>query len=425
VQLTGSAGFCHRHPANPAAAGHPSRVRVLRCSLSPSDTMTAVSACTVRRSPAAAKIRCAARPVIVRSLTVTVHDEPCRPRPQGTHRGDYPSVATWLDGADSSHWWVRLVDTQRDPAVTPPTLADTVLGPLEILVQAVRGASPKRLEQFVSSRFRDPDPANLLSARLELLCAANLAIRHVPFEFGGKAEPDLTWNPCTGAQGRLEIHRGAFSVFDDLQQALDKELDAKGAILTVRLREWPLGVPGRNLLCTRISKAIGAAAASGSSQVVAMPELGDGVTGVIESRQEIPGIGRIFTQHPGITPSEGYLASVATRLARKVNEDKAAQGRKGNWDPAQTALLIDISTAHLVQLLGRDGLAAWLDDVPVDWEDLPFSAVAACFSHLHGLFPWGSCRYRPDLDIAQRARLEPVLSALGLPATPGYPQACR
>ncbi len=111
-------------------------------------------------------------------------------------------------------------------------------------------------------RFRDPDPANLLSARLELLCAANLAFRHVPFEIGGKAEPDVTWNPGTGAQGWLEIHRGAFSVFDDFQQALDKELAAKGAILTVRLGEWPLDVRDRNLLHTRISNAIDAAVAS-------------------------------------------------------------------------------------------------------------------------------------------------------------------
>jgi hypothetical protein len=110
-----------------------------------------------------------------------------------------------------------------------------VLGPLEVLVHAVRGASPNRLDQFVSSRFRDADPVNLFSARLELLCAANLAIRHVPFEFGGTAEPDLTWDPGTGAKGWLEIHRGAFSVFDNLQQALDKELADKGAILTVRL----------------------------------------------------------------------------------------------------------------------------------------------------------------------------------------------
>ena len=356
--------------------------------------------------------------VVIRSLTVTDTDDPGRL--PGTHRSDYPNVAEWLDGVDSSHWWVRLLDTERDPAATPPTLANLVLGPLEILVQAVRGASPVRLGELVN-RFRDPDPANLLSARLELLCAANMAIRHVPFELGGRAEPDLTWNPGTGAQGSVEIHRGAFSVFDDLQQALDRELQAKGAVLTVRLGEWPLDVRDRNLLHTRISNAIDVAIAGGSSQVVGMPELGDGATGVIEPRPENPGISGIFVRHAGITPSEGYLASLAARLARKVNVDKAGQGRKGNWDPARTALLIDISTAHLAMLLGQDGLAAWLDSVPVDWEDLPFAAVAVCFSNLHGSFFWGSCRYRPDLSPADRACLEPVLSALDLLATPGHP----
>lgn len=347
-------------------------------------------------------------------------DEPSQSRPPVTHRGDYPGVAEWLDGVGSAHWWVRLLDAERDPAATPPTMEDLVLGPLEILVQAVRSASPKRLGEFVS-RFRDPDLANLLSARLELLCAANLAFRHVPFEFGGTAEPDLTWNPGTGAQGSLEIHRGAFSVFDDLQQSLEKELAAKGAVLTVRLDEWPLDVPGRNLLHTRISAAIDAAVVAGSNRVLAMPELGEGVTGVVEPRQEIPGTGAIIVQHAGITPSDSYLASVTARLARKVNVDKAGQGRKGRWDADRIVLLVDISTAHLALLLGQDGLAAWLDEVPVEWEDLPFAAVAVCFSHLRGPFLWGSCRYRPDLGTAQRGRLEPVLSAVGLLATPGSP----
>jgi hypothetical protein len=354
------------------------------------------------------------------SLTVMDTDGQSDPQPLPTHRDDYPGVAEWLDGVDSSHWWVRLLDTERDPAVTPPTLADLVLGPLEILIQAVRDVSPKRLDQFVNSRFRDPHPANLLSARLELLCAANLAIRHVPFEFGGTAEPDLTWNPGTGAQGWLEIHRGAFDAFDDFQQALDKELADKGAILTVRLDEWPLDVRDRNLLHTRISNAIDAAVAADSNQVVAMPELGDGATGLVELRQEMFGIRRIFVQHAGITPAEIYLTSVAARLARKVNVDKAGQARKGRWDAARTALLVDISTAHLALLLGEDGLAAWLDSVPVEWEDLPFATVAVSFSNLHGPFMWGSCRYRPDLDAAEHAHLEPVLSALGLRTT-GHP----
>lgn len=357
--------------------------------------------------------------VTVSSLSVTDADKRDEPQPLPTHRDDYPNVAAWLNGVDARHWWVRLLNTERDPAVTPPTVADMVLGPLEILVQAVRGARPKLMDQFVRGRFRDLDPANLLSARLELLCAANLAFRHVPFEFGGKGEPDLTWNPGTDAQGWLEIHRGAFSPFDDLQQVLDGELADKGAMLTVRLDEWPLDVRDRNLLHTRISHAIDAAVASGSNQTVAMPELGDGVTGIIEPRQEVPGIGRIVVQHTEIVPSENYLESAAARLAHKANVDKAGQGWKGKWDVTRTVLLVDMSTAHLAMLLGQNGLASWLDSVPIEWQDLPFAAVAVSFSNLHGPFMWGSCRYRPDLEVADRVHLEPVLSALGLSATPG------
>ena len=188
-------------------------------------------------------------------------------------------------------------------------------------------------------------------------------------------------------------------------------------MLTVWLAEWPLDVPDRNLLHTRIAAAADAAAAVGASQTVAMPELGDGATGTVELQDEPAGTGRVFVQHAGITPSDRYLASAAGRRARKVNVNKAVQGRKGGWDADRTVLLVDISTAHLAQLLGQDGLAAWLDGVPIEWEDLPFAAVAVCFSNLQSPFLWGSCRYRPDLDPADRAYLEPVLSALGLPAT--------
>ena len=133
------------------------------------------------------------RTVAITSLTVTDTDKRGEPQPPPTHRDDYPNVAAWLNGVDPRHWWVQLLDTERDPAAVPPTMADMVLGPLEILIQAVRGASPRRMDQFVGSRFRDLDPANLLSARLELLCAANLALRHIPFEFGGngRARPHL------------------------------------------------------------------------------------------------------------------------------------------------------------------------------------------------------------------------------------------
>jgi hypothetical protein len=337
-----------------------------------------------------------------------------------THRDSYPGLAEWLQGADRDHWWVRLLDTPRDPQVTPPTIADTTLKPLEVLVQAVRGTSPERMGEFVSSRFRDPHPANVLSARLELLCAANLALHQVPFAFGGKGEPDIAWHPRTAAQGWLEIHRGAFNVFDDVQQTLDGELEDKGAVLRVRLSEWPLEVKDRNLLHSRISRAIEAAVATGQDQALSMPELGPGATGVVEHDEGLPGLGRVLVESPGFWPSDTYRTSAAARLARKVNVDKAGQGRRDSWDPVRTALLIDISTARLLQLLGQDGIATWLDDVPIDWEDLPFAGIAVCFSHLQGPSLWGSCRYRPGLPSADRSLLEPVLTAIGLPATPGH-----
>ncbi len=67
-------------------------------------------------------------------------------------------------------------------------------------------------------------------------------------------------------QGWLEMHSGDFSVFGDLQQAPDSEVAAKGAVLTVRLDQWPLDVPDRNLLHTRVFDAVEAAVAVGASQ---------------------------------------------------------------------------------------------------------------------------------------------------------------
>jgi hypothetical protein len=49
----------------------------------------------------------------------------------------------------------------------------------------------------------------VLSARLELACAANLAVWQVPFAFGGKGAPDVTWYPGTAGQEWLEIHLAA------------------------------------------------------------------------------------------------------------------------------------------------------------------------------------------------------------------------
>jgi hypothetical protein len=203
-----------------------------------------------------------------------------------THRPDYPKVADWLADADSDHWWVRLLDTERHSDVRLPTCADMVLGPLELLITAVGTSKPRGLSRFIRDRFRDHNPANLLSARLELLSAVNLAIRQIPFEFGGTGEPDLTWHPGTDAQGWIEIHRGAFSVFDALRQDIETELASKNSTLTVSLVEWPLEVDNRNSVHTRVSQAIDTAAESGTERVVAIPELGLGA--IVTVRRQGP-----------------------------------------------------------------------------------------------------------------------------------------
>jgi len=71
----------------------------------------------------------------------------------------------------------------------------------------------------------------------------------------------------------------------------------------------------RTLLHTRMSKTIEAAVASiVLDQAVACLTWAKGVSGVIELRQEITGIGRIFIPAPRVTPSAGYLASVAASV---------------------------------------------------------------------------------------------------------------
>ena len=236
-----------------------------------------------------------------------------------THRPDYPRVAGWLAKADSDHWWVRLLDAERHSNARRPTVADMVLEPLEHLVTVVGRADPRGLRRFVRDRFRDRDPDNLLSARLELLSAVNLAIRQIPFEFGGKGEPDLTLHPGTDAQGCIEIHRGAFSVFDDLRQDIETELASKNATLTVSLVEWPLEVDNRNSVHTRVSQAIDTAVESGTELVVAIPELGLGAIGTVRRQgQEFLGLSRITVEHRGLAPSETYLRRLRDPDRQKV-----------------------------------------------------------------------------------------------------------
>jgi hypothetical protein len=111
-------------------------------------------------------------------------------------------------------------------------------------------------------------------------------------------------------------------VFGDLQQALDSQLAAKGAVLTVRLDQWPLDVSDRNLLHTRVSGAAAAAVAAGASQTVAMPELGDGANGPGRA----PGGDR--RDREGLRPARRPAATWPARSPPGA-EDQRGQGRPG------------------------------------------------------------------------------------------------
>ena len=66
---------------------------------------------------------------------------------------------------------------------------------------------------------------------------------------------------------------------------------------------------------------------------------------------------------------------------------------------------------------GQAGPAPWLDDVPVTGK-ICRSGLSRCTLAISTTRSGGGgCRYRPDLDVDQRAHLEPVLTALGLAAT--------
>jgi hypothetical protein len=118
-------------------------------------------------------------------------------------------------------------------------------------------------------------------------------------------------------------------VFGDLQQALDSQLAAKGAVLTVRLDQWPLDVSTATC-CTPASPAPPPRPSPPArARPSRCPSSATAPTGLVELREETAGTGRVFVQHAGITPSGRYLASAITPLARKINVDKAVQGRAG------------------------------------------------------------------------------------------------
>lgn len=329
-----------------------------------------------------------------------------------THAPDYPTVAAWLDKAKSGHIWKQLLDTERLRGVTPPTMADMILKPLDLMAEIVEAAHPVGLSDFIRIRFCDADPINTLSARLELLCAFFLAATGIPFGFGGKGEADLCWHQGTDQEGWLELTRSSLDDFDRLRNALDSEVMAKDVVLRFHLDEWPLSIAKRNVVHSRISGLIDSVASSGKAAGVGLPELGATASVSCEPGDPLTGLSRITMLHHTLDAPPGYLDSFEQKVARVIDE-KASQARKDGWSET-TVLLIDVSTARFGQLMGLGGLQAWFDQIPIEWEDVPYAGVAIAYTHLYGFSINGICRLRPSLSEAQLDLTSSAMTGFGL-----------
>ena len=208
--------------------------------------------------------------------------------------------------------------------------------------------------------------------------------------------------------------RATFDAFDQLRCDLETEAEQRDVHLRFSVDIWPLRFTNRNLLVTQICRLMDAVRDSQQGQRILLPGLSEGAS-VSALPGPPPGLSRVSVSHPGLSPTPEYMNDFAAKLAEFI-EQKEGQGRRGGWAKA-TALLIDVSTARFGLLQNDSDLAGWLDSIPVDWENSPFACLAICYSHLHGIFLRGVCRYRPDIDPATRSALEPVLTAMGLPPT--------
>ena len=74
-----------------------------------------------------------------------------------SHAGSYPTIAEWLTPAGPGNPWLRLLSMPVEPGVSRPTLADMMLGPLEVMALIVANAGPDGLASFIK-QFRDGDP---------------------------------------------------------------------------------------------------------------------------------------------------------------------------------------------------------------------------------------------------------------------------
>jgi hypothetical protein len=312
---------------------------------------------------------------------------------------NYPTLTRWLARTSPRHLWRTWLATEAHSDATHPSIEDAFLIPLEDMASVIEAADPPGLAAFLRDKLgKDEDLANVNGTRLEIACAASLAAAGVRFRFGGDCHPDFTWTIGDG-EGSVEVTRKAVDDFDKLLAAVDQQLVQEGldVQVTCRIQKWPLRVGARNLLQTRIVEAARRAAVEGSPSRASLDELEPGAS--VECHVRQPGgepAWRPSTEHGSLDPAPAYLADLASKLHRVLEEEKGGQSRRDGWS-LNVMLLVDISSAQHALLLGDDGLRTWFSTIELDWNDLPFSAFAVGFTRWDGVGLRGLYRMRPGV----------------------------
>ncbi len=271
------------------------------------------------------------------------------------------------------------------------TAADRVLVPLEDMAGALEQLRVPGLRRFLRDRFLDP--AGVTTARVELAWAFMLATQP-GLRFGGQGQPDFV---LEGGDTEiwLEITRVDLESFDRFKEAVVAHLAKENlkVVPTFRVVDWPAKVPERNSLISRIEAGARAALAAGHMVSVSLPEIAAQCSVSLDAMDDsLPGSSPVW--HSSIAPSSEYQQRVE-RDIREAISDKAAQSRRGSW--TNTLLVIDISTARLLWMLGWDDMAKWAGAIAIDWHENPFLAIALTFSDWYTHVPVGFMRIRPEL----------------------------
>lgn len=317
----------------------------------------------------------------------------------------YAGLTEWCQGAAQGHVWADML-ASGDGA------SDFLLAPMEDIISTLERVRPLRLERKRKDFRRDRDPRNTLDLRLELLLAYRLAVAGIPFSFGDTAQADVRCEVPGWSVVWLEVTSRARDDHVALHDELEAALDGLDVLVQLRIPTRRLKVPAsdRQAICDRIRAA--AEDRSSNFHTVSLPEVAGSATCSFVSPI---GPSRIVINNSSELTE--HYANVEQEL-RNVLAEKKKQAEKDGFDPT-TILAVDASRLGLAWVRPDWVWRPILEQLVLDWEDIPFAGLLLTFTRLDNLLVGGRYLPRPDITVAQEQAIDPVLRAFGF--TPDKP----